>query len=193
MTTRLQDTIDLDAPPGTGDAAVLHRAVRFFIRQHFGGPGGPGLPLAPNLGELRKLLPVLDGFAKTMLICAAGDGELAPAELEWILGFSASAGATAELLDELRSVDPRTLDPRQLLQQTERPEQFIHALVYQAIQAADADGTLEPGEIQTIRAMALLLGLPASDVDALVTLYRDEQAFLERKRAALFPHGHPWG
>ncbi len=185
----LQDTIDYDAPPGTGDAAVLHQAVLFFMRHRF---GAASLPVAPNLGEQRKMLPVLEGFAKAMLICAAGDGTLAPAELDWIVGFCANSGATPELLEDLRTVDPRTLDPVQLLQQTERPGLFVHALVYNAIHAADADGTLEPGEEQTIRAMAMLLGVSPHEVDGLFALYRDEKTFEKRKRALLFPHGHPW-
>ena len=35
------------------------------------------LPVAPNLDEQRKMLPLLEGFAKAMLLCASGDGELA--------------------------------------------------------------------------------------------------------------------
>jgi tellurite resistance protein len=192
MTTgnRLQDTIDHDAPPGTGDAAVLHQALKFFLRHQL---GARRLPLAPNLAEQRKLLPLLAGFARAMIVCAAGDGQLAPEELEWVLGFCANAGATEALLTELRTLDPRTLDPVQLMQQTERPGLFVHALVYHAIMASDADGALEPGEEQTIRAMALVLGASEPEVDGLFALYRDEKALHARKLALLFPHGHPWG
>lgn len=188
--TLLQDTIDYDAPAGTGDAAVLHQALKFFLRTQL---GATQLPRAPNLSEQRKMLPLLEGFAKAMIICAAGDGELAPAELEWIVGFTANSGGTYELLQELRALDPRTLDPMQLLAQTERPGLFVHSLVYNAICAADADEVLDPAEEQTIRAMAMVLGLPEPEVDGLFALYRDEQAFQRRKLAALFPNGHPWG
>ena len=75
--TLLQDTIDLHAPAGTGDAAVLHQALKFFLRTQL---GATQLPPAPNLSEQRKMLPLLEGFAKAMIICAAGDGELAPEE-----------------------------------------------------------------------------------------------------------------
>lgn len=185
----LQDTIDYDAPPGTGDAAVLHQAQKFFLREQL---GAHKLPIAPNLQEQRKMLPLLEGFAKAMILCAAGDGQLAPQELEWVLGFCANAGATEELLAELRALDPRALDPLQLLAQTERPGLFVHALVYHAIKASDADGVLEPGEEQTIRAMAMVLGLPESEVDGLFALHRDDKAHQQRKMATLFPNGHPW-
>jgi len=188
--TLLQDTIDYDAPAGTGDPAVLHQALVYFLRHQL---GSTRLPIAPNLQEQRKMLPLLEGFAKAMILCAAGDGVLAPAELEWVLGFAANAGATAELLEELRALDPRQLDPIQLLQQTERPGLFVHALVYHAIKAADADGVLEPGEVQTIRAMAMVLELPAPEVDGLFDLHAEEKAFQQRKMARLFPNGHPWG
>lgn len=188
--TLLQDTIDHNAPAGTGDAAVLHQALKFFLRTQL---GATQLPLAPNLSEQRKMLPLLEGFAKAMIICAAGDGELAPEELDWIVGFTANSGGTHELLQELRAIDPTQLDPMQLLAQTERPGLFVHSLVYNAICAADADGLLEPGEVQTIHAMAMVLGLPESEVDGLFALQREEKALLKRKLATLFPNGHPWG
>jgi hypothetical protein len=78
------------------------------------------------------------------------------------------------------------------MQQTERPGLFVHALVYHAIMASDADGVLEPGEEQAIRAMALVLGLSESEVDGLFALYHDEKALQGRKMALLFPNGHPW-
>ena len=188
--TLLQDTIDFNAPAGTGDAAVLHQALKFFLRTQL---GATQLPPAPNLSEQRKMLPLLEGFAKAMILCAAGDGELAPAELDWIVGFTANSGGTHELLQELRGLDPTKLDPMQLLAQTERPGLFVHSLVYNAICAADADGLLEPGEVQTIHAMAMVLGLPESEIDGLFALQREEKALLQRKLATLFPNGHPWG
>lgn len=192
MTTQalLQDTIDFSAPPGTGDAAVLHQAMKFFLRNNL---GATALPPAPNIIEMRKMLPLLEGFAKAMMICAAGDGKLAPQELEWILGFVANSGGTDELLQELRNLDPTTLDPMKLLAQTERPGLFVHALVYHAIVASDADGVLEPGEAGTIRAMAMILGVTEEQIDALFALQADERAFQQRKMATLFPNGHPWG
>jgi tellurite resistance protein len=186
----LQDTIDLSAPPGTGDAAVLHQALKFYLRNQL---GATALPPAPNLAEQRKMLPLLEGFAKAMMICAAGDGQLAPQELEWILGFVANSGGNYELLQELRDLDPATLDPMKLLAQTERPGLFVHALVYHAIVASDADGKLEPGEAQTIRAMAAILGVTSEQIDALFALQAEERAFQARKMTVLFPDGHPWG
>lgn len=190
MTTLLQDTIDFSAPRGTGDSAVLHQALVFFLRHQL---GSTALPAAPNLQEQRKMLPLLEGFSKAMIICAAGDGRLAPEELEWILGFTANSGGTFELLEELRNLDPGKLDPMELLAKTERPGLFVHALVYHAIKAADADGVLEPGEIQMIGAMAMVLGLSQEEVEKLFALHREEKEFQARKMATLFPNGHPWG
>lgn len=190
MTTLLQDTIDFDAPPDAGDAAVLHRAQVFFLRQQL---GASKLPVAPSLAEQRKMLPLLEGFAKAMIICAAGDGRLADEELDWVLGFVASAGGTEELLNDLRTLDPGELEPMKLLEQTERPGLFVHALVYHAIKAADADGVLDPAEEFMIRSMAMVLGVPPSDLDGLFELHHEEKEFQRRKIARLFPNGHPWG
>lgn len=185
----LQDTIDFNAPPGTGDQAVLHRALVFFLRHQL---GATALPIAPNLHEQRKMLPLLEGFAKAMMICAAGDGTLAGEELEYVLGFVANSGGTWELIEELRALDPKTLDPLALLEQTERPGLFVHALVYHAIKASDADGVLEPREEQTIRAMAMMLGVSSGEVERLFALHEEEKEFQRRKMETMFPAGHPW-
>ncbi len=186
----LQDTIDFNAAPGTGDSAVLHRAMGFFLRE---GLGATKWPEAPNINEQRKMLPILEGFAKAMLLCASGDGELADAERNWILGFVANSGATYELLEELRTLQPGDLNPMDLLQKTERPGLFTHALIYYAIKASDADGVLDPSELGTIKLMAQVLGVDEGTVDSLVDFHREEQAFQTRKTQLLFPNGHPWG
>lgn len=186
----LQDTIDFDAPAGTGDPAVLHRALVFFLRHQL---GATALPVAPNLHEQRKMLPLLEGFAKAMMICAAGDGTLAGEELDYVLGFVANSGGTYELIEELRALDITKLDPLELLDKTERPGLFVHALIYQSIKASDADGVLEEREEQTIRAMAMMLGVSPGEVERLFALHEEEKEFLRRKMETMFPSGHPWG
>ena len=188
--TRPEDQVDFAAPRGTGDAAVLHQALVFFLRTQI---GATALPVAPNLTEQRKMLPLIESFAKAMMLCAAGDGKLATEELEWILGFTANAGGTFELLEELRALDPASLDAVQLMRETESPGLFVHALVYNSIAAADADGVLEAAEVQTIAAMAMALGLLREDIEGLFALYKEEQAFYRRKIIRLFPNRHPWG
>ncbi|MCA9689676.1 MAG: hypothetical protein KC636_08700 [Myxococcales bacterium] len=185
----LQDTIDFNAPPGTGDSAVLHQAQIWFLREHL---GSVKLPVAPNMDEQRKMLPILEGFAKAMILCAAGDGDLADEERAYILGFCANCGATHELLEELRNLDHRDLNPQQLLAMTERPGLFTHALIYYAIKAADGDGVLDDREVAVITMMSHVLGVGAETVQELVVLHREEQAFHRKKMAALFPNGHPW-
>lgn len=185
----LQDTINFNATPGMGDSAVLHKAMGFFLRE---GLGATAWPSAPNIDEQRKMLPILEGFAKAMVLCASGDGELADAEREWILGFCANAGATYELIEELRQLQPGDLNPMDLLQKTERPGLFTHALIFYAIKASDADGVLEAGELATIKFMAQVLDVDEPTVDRLVELHREEQAFVAKKNALLFPNGHPW-
>lgn len=186
----LQDTIDPAAPLGTGDGAVLLRAMHFFLRQQL---GANAMPHAPNIDELRKMLPVLEGYVKALLVCASGDGDIAEPEREWILGFCANAGGTHELIEELRIVDPRSLDVHKLLQMTERPELFKFALIYHAIQASDADGILADDELAKIRSMARMLGVDSDYVDELIEFYTEEKSFLARKWNLIFPQGHPWG
>lgn len=186
----LQDTIDFRAPAGTGDPAVLHRALVFFLKHQL---GANSLPVAPNLQEQRKMLPLLAAFAKAMILCAAGDGTLAGEELDYVLGFVANSGGSWELLEELRNIDPKTLDPIALLDQTERPGLFVHAVIYFAIKASDADGVLEEREEQAIRMMAMMLGVSEGEVERLFALHEEEKQFHARKMMTLFPNGHPWG
>ena len=47
--------------------------------------------------------------------------------------------------------------------------------------------------VLAIHAMAMVLGLPESEIDGLFALQREEKALLQRKLATLFPNGHPWG
>jgi len=187
--TRLHHSIDVNAPADTGDRAVLLRSQVHFCRHEL---GCQSLPKTANLDEMRKLLPVLEGYVKALVICAAGDGELADEEREWILGLCASAGGNFELVEELRTLNPADLDIAELMQMTERPGLFTHILIYHAIKAADADGVFDPREEMTIRAMANVLGVDGAYVDRLIALHREETAFEERKMALLYPNGHPY-
>ncbi|MEZ4451087.1 MAG: hypothetical protein R3B09_16530 [Nannocystaceae bacterium] len=187
--TLLQNTIDPKAPSGDGDGAVLLRAMHFFLRQQL---GATSMPHTPNIDELRKMLPVLEGYVKALLVCASGDGDIAEPEREWILGFCANAGGTHELIEELRTVDPRSLDVKALITMTERPELFKFALIYHAIQASDADGILADEELAKIRKMAAGLGIDSDYVDELIEFHMEEKSFLARKWNLIFPQGHPW-
>ncbi len=185
---RLHHTIDVNATPDVGDRAVLLRTQMHFCRYEL----GCRLPKTHNLDELRKLMPILEAYIKALVVCASGDGELADDEREWILGFCASAGGSYELLETLRTIKPGDLDVAELMQSTERPGLFTHALIFHAIKASDADGVLDPREEMTIRAMASVLGVETEYVDSLIALHREEEAFIKRKMALLFPNGHPF-
>lgn len=185
----LQDTIDFNAARGEGDADVLHRAQIWFLKQVM---GATDVPVAPNLEEQRKMLPILEGYAKAMILCASGDGELADEEREYILGYVANCGATFELIEELRTLNPADLNPAQLMAMTERPGLFTHALIYYAIKAADGDDVLHESEVMVVTMMAQVLGVEASTVQELVELHKEEKAFHEKKMRLLFPNGHPW-
>ncbi len=185
---RLHHTIDVNATPDVGDRAVLLRAQMHFCRYEL----GCRLPKTSNLGELRKLMPILEAYIKALVVCASGDGELAEDEREWIVGFCASAGGSYEVLEALRTINPGDLDVTELMQMTERPGLFTHALIFHAIKASDADGVFDPREEMMIRAMASVLGVDAEYVDRLIALHREEEAFRQRKMEILFPHGHPF-
>ena len=51
-------------------------------------------------------LPSLEadnGYSKSILICANGDGTLTPEERDWVVGLASAFGAPDSLVEELKS------------------------------------------------------------------------------------------
>ncbi|MER6514068.1 hypothetical protein ABT158_45140 [Nonomuraea sp. NPDC001636] len=125
-------------------------------------------------------------YAKAVMVCAKGDGEISTPERDWILGFFAALGATPELLRELR--DYQADDSfESLVATTEAVAASTRALPYYALRACSADGELHPGEIASIRAMNALRGFPDDLVDSWLALHEEEQRLRTRRLALIWP------
>lgn len=132
----------------------------------------------------------LAAIAKAVLICAQGDGHLSPAERDWILGAYAARGVPAELIDELRTYEGKE-DLAAVLAGTSVQHAAPRVVVYLALQACAADGTLHERELATIVKMGGLIGVSEDVVQQLRAVFEEEQAVRRKRIALAFPDGAP--
>jgi uncharacterized membrane protein YebE (DUF533 family) len=131
------------------------------------------------------------GYLKSVLICANGDGTLAPAERDWVVGLASAFGAEDSLVEELKSY-----------QADEDIEQVIGAappeanesrrfLVYDAIKACSADGQYSDPERATVSKMAAKLGLSQDVVKQIEELCIEEAQLRAKRLELMYPDGIP--
>ncbi|NUR25187.1 MAG: hypothetical protein HOV83_04955 [Catenulispora sp.] len=125
-------------------------------------------------------------YAKAVMVCANGDGEIAPAERAWIVGRFAALGASPDLLSELRDY-PATQDLAELVGASSAIGSSTRSLIYDALRACAADGELHPGEIEAVRTMNARLGHPDALVDQWLELHQEEQRLRARRLELIWP------
>lgn len=109
-------------------------------------------------------------YAKALLICANGDGKLTEKERDWVIGFTAIKGVAAPVIEGLKNYDA-TEDLQELLANSQSISQTsTHNLIYDAIQAAAADGEYAEGEKEVVRKAASILGISEDAVKQLEEL-----------------------
>ncbi len=130
-------------------------------------------------------------YAKALLICASGDGEVAPAEKDWIMGLTAARGVSDSKLEELKNY-PATDSLEQVITSNDIISEYAkHAIIYDAIVACSADGEYQEGEKAAVRKAATLIGVSEDVVQQLEELYAEEKKLFERKIQLFYPKGHP--
>ncbi|MEG3897200.1 MULTISPECIES: hypothetical protein [unclassified Microcoleus] len=132
-------------------------------------------------------------YAKALLICASGDGEVAPAEKDWIMGLTAARGVSDSKLEELKNY-PATDSLEQVITSNDIISEYAkHAIIYDAIVACSADGEYQEGEKAAVRKAATLIGVSEDVVQQLEELYAEEKKLFDRKIQLFYPKGHPYG
>ena len=130
-------------------------------------------------------------YFKSLLLCAAGDGELAPEERAWVAGLAATIGG--DKYSEMVKNYAADEDLLQVLQQSSRIDSSArHVMLYDAIRASAADGVLSDGERDTIQKMANFMDIKKETVAELEKLYNEETAQSNKRRELLFPVDSPW-
>jgi len=119
-------------------------------------------------------------YAKALMSCAAGDGEISPAEREWIVGYLTTAGDPEAVVDAMADYDGGDeigdlLGLSPILGLTGR------ALIYDALRACASDGELSPGELDRIGSTADGLGISRDVVAELEQIVDEEKALRKRR------------
>ena len=130
-------------------------------------------------------------YFKSLLLCAAGDGVLAPEERAWVVGLAATIAG--EKYTEMVKNYAADEDLLQVLQQNSRIDSSArHVMLYDAIRASGADGAISDGERERIQKMANFMDVTKETVAELEKLYNEETAQSKKRRELLFPVNSPW-
>jgi len=131
-------------------------------------------------------------YAKALLVCANGDGQLAPAEKDWIIGLTATRGASDEELEELINY-PATDNIEQLICSNQIIFEYAkRAIIYDSIIACSADNEYSEGEKAVVHKAAALIDVPEDVVQQIEEIYLEEQELFKRKIKLLLPDSHPF-
>lgn len=130
-------------------------------------------------------------FMKVVLCCANGDGEIAPAEREWVINFAAALNAPEGLLEELATY-PADEDVFALAATSGPVVQGLRAVLYNAIFACAADGAYSPQEQALVRRLGVKFGITEDIVAQIEAIYWESRRLRERRIALLFDQGMPY-
>mmetsp|Transcript_2422 Transcript_2422/g.2710 ORF Transcript_2422/g.2710 Transcript_2422/m.2710 type:complete len:171 (-) Transcript_2422:52-564(-) len=121
-------------------------------------------------------------YPKTLLCAANGDGELAPAERNHVIGVAASFMVPDAVIDFLETYEAND-DVEELIKDVASVEGMspIGPLIYHAIQASYADGTFHDDERAVVYKIGAKLGLKKQAVDDIIKLVEDEEAIRQRR------------
>lgn len=130
-----------------------------------------------------------EAYHKALMICAKGDGVLAPEERDWVIGYSVAMGADPALVEEL-STYAADDDVVAIISRARVADKDRGACIFDAMRACAADGELAPAELESIRKMANRLGV-GDLVDRLYELHQQEERVRAERNKLLYPSGTP--
>ncbi len=129
-------------------------------------------------------------YIKSMLICANGDGTIAPEERDWVVGYASAYGAPDSLVEELKSYKADE-DIEKMISNTPAANASRRFLVYDAIMACSADGEYSDPERATITKMAAKLGISQDTVEQIEKICLEEIELREKRVKLMYPEGAP--
>ena len=129
-----------------------------------------------------------ENYGKALLIVTKGDGTLAPAEREWVIGSLASYGAPASVLETLKTYEANdaledVVSP--LAEDAKASQNSRRTLIYNAFKACSADGAYNEGEKAATYRYATLLGLSQDVTEQIEQLHLENEKLTEKKRKVL--------
>jgi uncharacterized membrane protein YebE (DUF533 family) len=146
--------------------------------------------------DISKEIPLgmdYDCYFKSMLLCAAGDGEIAKEERDWILGYAEALGAPPSTLKELETYTPTVdTDVKSILSESEAAYMTRRFCIYYAVAACNADGAYKDGERKAIRKLATALEISEDRVRQIEDMYEDAKKLRRKRLDILYPEGPPY-
>ncbi|RKZ82336.1 MAG: hypothetical protein DRR19_20860 [Candidatus Parabeggiatoa sp. nov. 1] len=130
-----------------------------------------------------------EAFIKAVLICANGDGVLAPEERDWVVGRAAAFRNAGYEVAKTYAGKEDILD---VLANAPTLNKGARMIIYVAIQACAADGEYHPDEQATVHKMAKHLGIEEDVVNQIEKMCFEEATMRERRISLLFPEGTPF-
>jgi len=146
---------------------------RWIFRDFWGFERAPG---ATDFGA----------YGKALLICANGDGELAPQERDYAVGLIAGMHGPHDVVEELKTY-AGTEELKTVLGRGKGAEQSGGCLVYDMIRVCSADGTLAAGELEKVHETADALGVSRDAVQQLIEINSQERELSERRLRLCYP------
>ena len=119
-------------------------------------------------------------YAKAIIVCAAGDGDISERERAWLVGYLVSAGDSDAVIDEIRTYTGDD-DLQDLINSSEYMSLTARPMLYDALRACSADGELSEGERARIADAASRLGVPAEVVAELEEIVQEEAKLRKRR------------
>ena len=148
--------------------------------------------LINQLYGIKTIPPAQDyeTFIKAALICAKGDGVLAPKERNWVVGRAAALRNPGY---ELAKNYPADEDLLEVISSSSTVNKTGRRLIiYVAIQASTADGHYHDEERTKILQMAKYLGIEEDVVNEIEEICIEEAKMREKRIGFLFPDGVPY-
>ncbi|GAA4553960.1 tellurite resistance TerB family protein [Amycolatopsis samaneae] len=130
--------------------------------------------------------PAMRNYGYALLTIAGADGEVSPAELDWLVRHQRKFGTPQHILDDYATFDHRDADLRGLLTAIRVDVPTWSAgrhLVYHAIRICRADGAYPEAERAKVFTAAELLGVERDIVLALHALVDAEDALTNLRKA----------
>jgi uncharacterized membrane protein YebE (DUF533 family) len=131
-----------------------------------------------------------DSYLKSILICANGDGRLAPEERDWVVGFASAFSASDSLVEELKSYKADE-DIEKVISNAPVANALRRYLVYDTIMACSADAEYSDQERATISKMAAKLGISQDIVEQIEKICIEEIKLREKRVKLMYPEGAP--
>ena len=119
-------------------------------------------------------------YAKAVIVCAAGDGEISERERQWLIGYLITGGDSEAIIDVVR-----TYTASDSLKDLIGDDPYLvltgRSMIYDALRACAADGELAEGERQRIMEAAAELNVPVETVTELEEIVGQEAVLRKRR------------